>query len=226
MSVEIVWVAHSTVEVRTAQGHSLVIDPWYTKNPVHAAPVPGDALFALVTHDHWDHVQDVPSVAKAGAKVVTQPETMARLGQDEGVAQDAFLTMNIGGTRRLQDGLEVTMIPAQHSSRSGLAAGYIVTVAGFTFAHLGDTALFSDLGLYGEMHHIDLAMVPIGDNFTMGPAAAARAVTYLGARVALPLHYGTFPVLVPTAEPFVEALRKEGRGAEAWVPEIGGRRAF
>jgi L-ascorbate metabolism protein UlaG (beta-lactamase superfamily) len=226
MSVEITWVAHSTVEVRNAQGLCLVIDPWYSKSPVAKAAAPEHPGFALVTHDHWDHVQDVPAFAKSGAKIVTQPETLARLSREEGVAEDAFLTMNLGGTRRLADGVEVTMIPALHTSRSGLASGYIVKVDGFTFAHLGDTALFSDLGLYGEMYAIDLAMVPIGDHFTMGPGAAARAVTYLGARLALPLHYGTFPALVPTAEPFVEALRRERQGAECWVPEIGGRRTF
>ncbi len=226
MSVEIVWVAHSTVEVRSSTGLRFVIDPWYTKSPVTKASPPEDAGFALVTHDHWDHVQDVPAVAASGAKIVTQPETLARLSREEGVAEDAFLTMNLGGTRKLADGIEVTMIPALHTSRSGLASGYVVKVDGFTFAHLGDTALFSDLRLYGEMYDIDLAMVPIGDHFTMGPRAAARAVTFLGARLALPLHYGTFPALVPTAEPFVDALRDEGQGATAWVPETGGRRTF
>ena len=226
MSVEIVWVAHSTVEVRTSKGLAFVIDPWYAKSPVTQAKPPEDAQFALVTHDHWDHVQDVPAVAQSGAKIVTQPETMARLVRDEGLDAGGFLTLNLGGGAALATDLHVTMIPALHSSRSGVAAGYIVQVDGFTFAHLGDTALFSDLGLYGGMYDIDLAMVPIGDHFTMGPRAAARAVTYLGARLALPLHYGTFPALVPTADPFVDALQQEGKGVEAWVPEIGGRRTF
>ncbi len=226
MSVEITWVAHSTVEVRTSRGLSFVIDPWYAKSPVTQAAPPADARFALVTHDHWDHVQDVPQVAQSGARIVTQPETMARLVRDEGVDQGGFLTLNLGGGATLADDLHVTMIPALHSSRSGVAAGYIVQVEGFTFAHLGDTALFSDLGLYGEMYDIDLAMVPIGDHFTMGPRAAAKAVTFLGAPMAMPLHYGTFPALVATAEPFLTALREEARGVEAWVPAVGGRRTF
>ncbi|MBE3590642.1 MAG: metal-dependent hydrolase [Firmicutes bacterium] len=226
MALEVKWVGHATFELRTASGRTVVIDPWYTGSPVAKDPLPDRVDFVLLTHDHFDHVKDVAELARRGAKVVTQPETGARLKREEGAPEDRILDMNLGGTVSLADDLQVTMIPALHTSNTGVPSGYIVRAGGFTVAHLGDTALFRDLELYGEMYPIDLALVPIGDHYTMGPRAAARAVAFLKARVAAPMHYRTFPVLARSAEPFVAALKDLAPKAAPWVPEIGESRTF
>lgn len=225
MATTIRWVGHSTFEV-TGAGLRLVLDPFYAQNPVaKGAQVPA-ADWVLVTHDHGDHVADVPAAVKAGARVLTQPETRRRFAAELGVPADRIVEMNVGGTVRLGEKAEATMIHAFHSSDSGTPAGYIVKLDGFTFAHLGDTGLFADLKTFGELYAIDLAMVPIGGHYTMDAGAAAKAVAWLGAKVAVPMHYRTFPVLAQSADGFVAALRREAPRAEAWVPEPGEAREF
>lgn len=227
MSVDVTWVGHATFEFITSNNIVVVIDPWYTNSPVATRPVPDHADFVLVTHDHWDHVTDVPELARRGAKVVTQPEVEARLAAEEGVPAASCMRINIGGTVQLTDDVRVTMIPAIHSARSGTPAGFILQIAGVTIAHLGDTALYSDLQMYGERFFIDLALVPAGDHFTMGPREAARASTYLRARVAAPMHYKTFAALVQSPEPFAVALKELGdSGSDCWMPTIGESRRF
>jgi L-ascorbate metabolism protein UlaG (beta-lactamase superfamily) len=117
--------------------------------------------------------------------------------------------MNIGGTVKVA-GLEVTMVPAIHSSSTveeevtvylGEPAGFVVRMeSGQTFYFAGDTALFSDMRLIAEMHQPAIAFLPIGDHYTMGPEAAARACRLLGVRQVVPMHYGTFPILTGTPE--------------------------
>lgn len=225
MSVKVRWVAHSTFELRTDGGVRIAIDPFYSGNRLTDAPVP-EVDWVLITHDHGDHVADAPEAAKKGAKLVVQPETAARFATQLGVAQERLVGMNIGGTVRLGDDAEATMIHAFHSSDTGEPAGYIMRLGGVTVAHLGDTGLFSDLRMFGELHSIDVAMIPIGGHFTMDARAAAKAVAWLGARVAIPMHYRTFPVLAQSADEFVEAVKREAPGTEVWAPDPGGERAF
>lgn len=224
MPVEIRWVAHSTFEIRCG-GLTIVIDPFYG-NPMVRTPMPERVDWVLVTHDHGDHIANAPDLAKRGAKVVVQPETGHRLEQEKGVPPDSIVEMGIGGTIRLGEDMEATMIQAFHSSESAEPAGYVVRAGGFTFAHLGDTALFGDLGLIGEMFPVDLAMVPIGGHYTMDGRQAAKAVSLLGARIATPMHYRTFPVLAQSADAFLDALKKAAPGVETWVPEPGESRTF
>lgn len=225
MAATIRWVGHSTFEL-ASEGRTVVIDPWYTDSPVAVTERPDDVDVVFLTHDHWDHVKDAGLLARAGARVVTQPETAARLVAEEGVPDASILRMNVGGSRDLGGGLKATMIQAFHTSRTGVAAGYVIELGPLTVAHLGDTALFQDLRLYGGMFQIDVAMVPMGDVFTMGPEAAAQAAAFLGARVAVPMHYRTFPALLPTPGGFVEAVGRVAPGVCVWAPAPGEARDF
>jgi L-ascorbate metabolism protein UlaG (beta-lactamase superfamily) len=171
------------------------------------------ADLVLVTHGHFDHAGDVVRVARAtGAPIVAIVE-LCRWLERKGLQN--LRPMNIGGTQEVA-GLRVTMVPALHTSSApepetlvyvGEPAGYIVRVDdGVTVYCAGDTALFGDMRLIGELYRPDIALLPIGDHFTMGPDAAARAAVMLGVRQVIPMHYGTFPLLTGTPSKFRELL--------------------
>jgi L-ascorbate metabolism protein UlaG (beta-lactamase superfamily) len=138
--------------------------------------------------------------------------------------------MNLGGCQDVL-GLSVTMVRADHSSSisdgdqtvyGGLAGGYVVRLpGGYTFYHAGDTALFSDMQLFSEIHRPELAFLPVGDFFTMDPQAAARACRYLGVRRVIPIHWGTFPVLTGTPQKLEKALESFGVNTEVITLQPG-----
>ena len=138
--------------------------------------------------------------------------------------------MNLGGCQEVL-GLQVTMVRADHSCGisdgdqilyGGVAAGYMVRLpGGYTFYHAGDTALFSDMQLLGEMYRPELAFLPIGDHFTMDPEQAARACRFLGVRKVIPIHWGTFPVLTGTPEKLEKALGDHGVTCEVIALQAG-----
>jgi L-ascorbate metabolism protein UlaG (beta-lactamase superfamily) len=192
-----------------------VIDPWLEQNP----SCPADrkkidrADLILVTHGHFDHTGDLVPVARAtGAKVIGIFELCSWLGK-KGVQNTS--PMNIGGSQRVGD-ITITMVPAVHSSAFvdeggpvylGEAAGYVIRFEdGLTVYFAGDTALFGDMRLIKEMYEPAIAFLPIGDHFTMGPEAAARAAVLVGARQIVPMHYGTFPLLTGTPERLKELM--------------------
>jgi L-ascorbate metabolism protein UlaG (beta-lactamase superfamily) len=170
-----------------------------------------DAVF--VTHAHSDHIGDLLALAKEHKpKVVATFETYLWFESKATGAQ--ALPGNKGGTQKVGD-FEVTMTNAFHSNSidengqrfyAGEAGGYIVKLpGGFTIYHAGDTAVFGDMKLIGEMYRPDLACLPIGDIFTMGPREAAMAIRLLGVKHVIPMHYATFPMLTGTPE----ALREQ-----------------
>jgi L-ascorbate metabolism protein UlaG (beta-lactamase superfamily) len=203
----ITWLGHATFLLRTPGGKRLLLDPWLAGNP--ACP---DSMkkvskvdLILVSHGHMDHMEDLVSVAReSGAPVVGIFELCDWLGR-KGIVHLA--PMNKGGSQQVA-GLRITMTDARHSSGyvdngqmvyMGEPAGYVVALEdGLVIYFAGDTSLFGDMRLIGEMYRPDIAFLPIGDRFTMGPEGAARACALLGVRQVVPMHWGTFPMLTGT----------------------------
>jgi L-ascorbate metabolism protein UlaG (beta-lactamase superfamily) len=220
-NVSITWLGHAAFRLRTPGGKELLIDPWLTGNPScpaeHKQVEKADLI--LVTHGHMDHLGDTVSIAqRTGAKVVAIVEICTWLN-GEGIPQDRTLGMNKGGTQ-VVDGIKVTMVQAVHSGGifqpggpvyGGEPAGFVIELEnGFRIYHAGDTAVFADMKIIGELYQPELAMLPIGDHFVMSPREAAYACRLLGCKLVIPMHYGTFPMLTGTPQ----ALRQETASIE------------
>jgi L-ascorbate metabolism protein UlaG (beta-lactamase superfamily) len=224
--MKITWFGHSAFRLDFAD-KVVLIDPFFTGNPAFQGQrekaVDG-VTHILVTHGHGDHVGDTVEIAKAtGAKVVTNFDLCMYLAK-QGV--ESFDPMNTGGTTD-QGGFTATLVRADHSAGLvemdvnfplGSANGFIVKAPGEpTIYHMGDTDIFGDMGLIAEIHQPDVAMVPIGDRFTMGGEVAALAVQrFFNLRAAIPCHYGSFPIIEPNADKFVAAM--DGKGTQVVVP--------
>ena len=229
--VKIKYFGHAGFQILSEKGKIIIIDPWFTDNPI-ASCTANDitkADFVLVTHDHFDHVGDAAQIVKAtGATLVGMPETVSRLMED-GVPESQIIYgmgMNIGGTVQL-DGISITMTQAFHSSQTAAPAGYIIKLEnGLTCYHAGDTGVFSSMEVLGQLYNIDLAMLPIGGVFTMDPPQAATAARLLGVGKVIPMHYGTFPVLEQTPESFVEIMKKALPDVEVVILKPGEENTF
>jgi L-ascorbate metabolism protein UlaG (beta-lactamase superfamily) len=191
------FLGHSCV-VLTDGDHKLVIDPFLTGNPQAAAgPDDIDAKWVLITHGHGDHVGDGIAIAKKNKATVIANFELANLVAKEGIE---IHPMHIGGAADFPFG-RVKLTIAHHgggygedaSRYTGPPVGFLVTLGGKVVYHPGDTGLFYDMKLIGEMNNIDLAFLPIGDNFTMGIEDAVKAVEFLKPKKVVPFHYGTWP---------------------------------
>ena len=203
----VTWLGHSTVLVQTAMGTNILIDPFIAHNPKYPKSfiLPEKIHYILLTHGHGDHISDaVPVAIKHGSTVVAIYELAAYMAA-KGVADT--IGMNLGGTVQLED-VAATMVDAKHSAGGqdehgthyvGVAAGFVLTIAdGPVLYHAGDTAVFGDMRLIAELYHPEIAMLPIGGHYTMGPKEAALAAKLLVPKIILPLHFGTFPPLKGT----------------------------
>ena len=205
----ITWLGHATVLVQTAQGTNILIDPFIARNPKYPKGfvLPEKIHYILATHGHGDHISDVVPVASKHDSTVVAIFELADYFAGKGVART--IGMGGGGTIQLGD-VAVTMVAAVHSSSiddeqgsryAGIAAGFVLTIAaGPVLYHAGDTAVFGDMKLIHELYQPEVAMLPIGGYFTMGPKEAALAVRLLQPEIVLPLHFGTFPPLDGTPE--------------------------
>ena len=213
----ITWLGHSSFSLRTPGGKIVLFDPWYTGNPVFPSKLkPTKADVILISHGHSDHITDAAATAKAtGATVVGIWEITSWLGS-KGVK--SVEPMNKGGTIEVK-GLRITMTEACHSSSFeengmvylGEPAGFVVRLEnGQTIYFAGDTSLFGDMKLIGELYQPDIAFLPIGDRFTMGPDTAAMAAKWLGVKQVVPMHFGTFPLLTGTPEQLEQQLAGSG----------------
>jgi L-ascorbate metabolism protein UlaG (beta-lactamase superfamily) len=208
-NISITWLGHATFIITTPGGKRIVTDPWLEGNPACPADKKkiDKADVILVSHGHFDHTGDIVNVSRATNATTVAVFELASWLEKKGVQN--LTGMNIGGTTKVA-GLEVTMVPAVHTSSVvendttvylGLAAGFVVKMEnGQSFYFAGDTALFGDMRLIAELHAPDIAFLPIGDHYTMGPQAAAIAARMLGVRQVVPMHYGTFPVLTGTPD--------------------------
>ena len=217
MSLSITWLGHSSFAIGTPGGKMVLFDPWYTGNPSFPeGRRPTKADLMLLSHGHSDHSTDAAAIAKStGAAVVGIWEITSWL-RSKGVQN--LEPMNKGGTITVH-GVRITMTDARHSSsvdENGLLylgepAGFVVRLENAqTIYYAGDTSLFGDMKLIGELYKPDIAFLPIGDRFTMGPDTAAMAARWLGVRQVVPMHWGTFPLLTGTPAQLKQHLTGSG----------------
>lgn len=222
-AVKIQWLGHSAFKIVSPAGKVIYIDPFLKHNPgtPESLKVVKEADYILLTHGHEDHVGDTLEIAKqTGCKVLAQVE-LSYLLKKNGLEESQSLEFNKGGTVQLDD-VAVTLVSANHSSSfggeyAGEAGGIVLRFPDdITFYHLGDTNIFADMEFYGEMYAPDVIAVPIGDRYTMGPYEASLCCGLLDAAFAIPIHYGTFPVL--TGDPKI--FKEETESTTATVVEI------
>lgn len=216
------FLGHSCVMLTDGE-HKIIIDPFLTGNEqASAKPEEIEVSHILVTHGHGDHIGDAVSIAKrTGATIIANFEIYNLVGK-EGVNSHP---LHIGGGADFDFG-RVKMTIAHHgggfgedaSIYTGPAAGFLVTIGGKTVYHAGDTGLFYDMKLIGEMNKIDLAFLPIGDNFTMGIDDAVKAVEFLNPTRVVPMHYDTFPIIKADPNEFARKVT----GSQVLVVKPGG----
>ena len=214
---------HSIVKIET-NGKTILFDPFIKGNSLTdltIEDVKPDVI--ILTHGHNDHLGDTIELAKKHDSLVVGIAEIATYIGWQGIRTHG---MNIGGSFQFDFG-KVTLTPAFHSTGYatvdeqiiylGLPAGILFSAEGKTVYHVGDTALYSDMKLIGDKHDIDLAFIPIGDNFTMSPEDAVIAAKWLKPKTVVPIHYNTFPVIQQDPYKFIELL-EDGNGR---VMEVG-----
>jgi L-ascorbate metabolism protein UlaG (beta-lactamase superfamily) len=217
--LKLTWLGHATFRIQTPAGKTILVDPWVMGNPMcpEAEKTVQKVDVMLCTHGHFDHIGDAVEIAKKHNPVVVGIPELTGWLQKKGVQQTAM--MNKGGTQTVGD-IKVTMVHADHSCGitdgdqivyGGEACGYVVEFEnGVKIYHAGDTNVFGDMEIIRKLYKPDIAMLPIGDHFTMSPREAAYACGLLRPKVVIPMHFGTFPLL--TGKP--SALKKLVKGVE------------
>jgi L-ascorbate metabolism protein UlaG (beta-lactamase superfamily) len=226
---KITWLGHATFRITTPSGQVIVIDPFLEANPM--CPPALKKLprvdIILLTHGHADHMSDLIPLAREHSPQVVAIYETAKWLEKKGIQN--VHTMAKGGTVKVGE-IEATMVDARHTNsiqdgdeliNGGEAAAFVVRLpGGFTLYHAGDTCVFGDMKLIGEIYAPDVACLPIGDHYTMGPREAAYAIRLLGVKHVVPMHYGTFPVLTGTPEALREAAHIVGAEGQAGGLEI------
>lgn len=200
------WLGHAAFEIKL-DGKVILVDPWLRGNPkAYCSPEEVNAPdIILITHDHSDHLGDSVEIAKRTNPTVVAIYEISESLRDKGVSD--VVGMNIGGSAKVKD-LEVIMVPAYHSSHIGSPAGYLIVGKEATIYHAGDTGLFGDIKYYAELRPITIALVPIGGLFTMDSLQAGYFVGLFKPKVAIPMHYDTFPAIKANPEDFERAVKK------------------
>jgi L-ascorbate metabolism protein UlaG (beta-lactamase superfamily) len=221
--IKITWLGHATFLIETPGGKKVIIDPWVTGNPATPADKKSfDRIdVVLCTHGHSDHIGDAAELAKKYNPTVVGIYELCGWLQKHGAKQIA--PMNKGGSQKVGD-ITVTMVNAFHSSGvedgssvvyGGEPCGYVIEFAnGVKIHHAGDTCVFGDMAIIHDLYQPDVAMLPIGDRFTMGAKEATYACRLLKPKTVIPMHFGTFPMLTGTAEQFGQELKAAGLNVE------------
>lgn len=220
MDISIRYLGHSAFQIRDG-AHDILIDPFLTHNPLAAAKASElEPTHIIVTHGHGDHLGDTAAIAKrTGCRVISVHEIAEHLGAK---GLDTW-GMGAGGGHDFDFG-RVSFTLAHHSSSfddgsyAGNPVGVVVQMGGATIYHAGDTALFLDMELIGRRFAIDVAMLPIGDNYTMGIDDAVMAVEMLKPKLTIPMHYNTFPPIAADPAELERKLSAKGFKAHTLAP--------
>ena len=203
----ITWLGHSAFKIEVAE-KIVLVDPWLNGNP--AASVKASEItkadIVYVTHDHHDHLGDAFDICKRTGATFVAILDLARYAEENGIKNIEGL--NIGGSIETK-GLKLTVVQATHTASRGVPTGVIIEGEGKAIYHAGDTGLFGDMRLIGELYRLDVAMIPMGGYYTMDAKEAIEAVKLLNPRVVIPMHYGTFPVLAKSADEFARSVREK-----------------
>ncbi|MFQ5708230.1 MAG: metal-dependent hydrolase [bacterium] len=221
--------SHATFLLES-NGHKILIDPFFTGNPLATVkPEEISCNYILITHGHGDHIGDSVAIAKRNQATIIANYEIASWCGDQGLTVHP---MHIGGAHDFPFG-RVKLTIAHHGSGyqtdqgflyMGNPAGALLTVEDKTVYHAGDTALFYDMKLIGEMNRIEVALLPIGDNFTMGIDDAVKATEFLNPKLVIPMHYKTFEVI--DVDPAEFAQKVEAKGFKSEVLEFGSELTF
>jgi L-ascorbate metabolism protein UlaG (beta-lactamase superfamily) len=213
------WFGHSGFEI-IADKKVILVDPFLTGNP-KAAVKASDITRAdvvCVTHDHSDHLGDAIEICKRTGATFVGIYELGTHAQAEGVID--VVAMNIGATIEVK-GAKITMVQAFHSAERGSPVGFVIDVGKARVYHAGDTSLFNDMRMVGQLYRPEIICIPIGGYFTMGAKEAAEAVRLLLPRVVIPMHYLTFPELAQSADDFVNAVKEKELGTQVVVLKPG-----
>lgn len=217
--MKLTYFGHSAFQIEIEKA-TLLVDPFISGNPHAEGVVSADDLspdVLLLTHAHGDHWGDSPDIIKRASPLVIGQFELTNYVQSQHDHEDVH-PMNTGGKAEFDWG-RVTMTWARHSSSfpdgtyGGNPAGYILELDGVTIYAAGDTDRFAEMAWYGEDFDIDVALLPVGDDFTMGPAEAVRAAQMLQAGLVIPIHWGTFPVLTGDPDDFVRQMEQKNMKA-------------
>lgn len=221
--MEIRYHGHSCLEI-SHENYRLIIDPFLSGNPLATVkPEEIKVNYVLLTHGHNDHIGDALSILEANQATLIAPYELAVYFGKKGVDVHP---MHIGGAHQFPFG-RVKLTQAFHGSGYeteegivylGMPAGYLLTMGNKTIYHAGDTALFGDMKLIGELNQIDAAFLPIGDNFTMGPEDALVAAKFLRAKTVVPIHFNTFPLIAQDSGEFARQLERQGIESKVMAP--------
>lgn len=224
----ITFAGHSAVFIEIG-GKKIAIDPWLQGNPSCPQNLlnPTSLDLIVLTHGHADHASDVVRISGLNSAKIVATYELAMILIGEGIDESRVVPMNKGGSITI-DSVTITLTHAQHSSSydsptrgtlyAGEACGVLLGTDEHCIFHAGDTELFSDLALIGELYQPQVALLPIGDRFTMGPGQAAMAAHLLGVAVAIPIHFGTFGLLTGTASEFTERCSEQDIRAVELTP--------
>lgn len=222
--MKLTFFGHSAFQIE-GDSATILVDPFISQNPLNTGFIRIEDLrpdVILLTHAHGDHWGDTPEIAEqSGALVISNHEIVSYLAANHGY--ENVHGMNTGGSSSFDWG-KVTYTWARHSSSfpdgtyGGNPGGFIIELDGKTIYAAGDTDRFAEMAWYGEDYGIDLALLPVGDCFTMGPAEAARAARMLRADLSVPIHWGTFPPLTGNPDTFVELVTQNGGRAQKLAP--------
>ena len=213
------WFGHSGFEI-IADKKVILVDPFLTGNP-KAAVKASDitrADIVCVTHDHSDHLGDAIDICKRTGATFVGVYELGTYAQAQGVTD--VVAMNVGATLEVK-GIKITMIQAFHSAERGSPVGFVFDVGKARIYHAGDTGLFNDMRMIGQLYRPDIVCLPIGGYYTMGAQEAAEAVRLLIPKIVFPMHYLTFPVLAQSADDFVKAIKEKQLGTQVVVLKPG-----